>query len=193
MSGMKTIVYLALVVGGIFGVLGMNVSNGTLMLNYLPLSLIGAYILDRIFDPAFDSKGAGRTSSASPVMVYLSWFLGVVLVLAMFGLASMTGGEKFTLLGALGIGLEMAKVIAIVLIAVSCAMILVMPNTAGANLFTTTWIVSAIAVTINNPGGFVQNFLYNLVPIKILQFIVFVITQAVNAFATAQQAVISVI
>lgn len=193
MSGMKTIVYLALVVGGIFGVLGMNVSNGTLMLNYLPLSLIGAYILDRIFDPAFDSKGAGRTSSASPVMVYLSWFLGVVLVLAMFGLASMTGGEKFTLLGALGIGLEMAKVVAIVLIAVSCGMILVMPNTAGANLFTTTWIVSAIAVTINNPGGFVQNVLYNLVPIKILQFIVFVITQAVNAFATAQQAVISVI
>jgi len=193
MGNFKTVVYLALVVGGIYGVLGMNVSNGTLMLNYLALSLIGAWILDRVFDPAFDSKGVGRSSGASPVMVYLTWFLGVVLVLALFGLTSMTGGEKFTLLGALGIGLEMAKVIAILLIAVTSAMILVMPDTAGANLFTTTWVVSAVAVTINNPSGFIQNVVYNILPIKILQFIVFVVTQAVNAFATAQQAVLSVV
>jgi len=186
---LKVILYLALVVGGIFGVLGMGVTVETMMVNYLPLSLIVCYLLDALFDPAFDTKGAGRTSNASPVMIYMSWFLGVVLVFALFGLSAMASGEKFTLLGALGIGLEMATVTAILLITIVCSMILVMPNTAGAYLFTTTWIVSAIAVLVNNPTDFVDKILMNIIPIKIVQFIAYALQQVAQLFVSAQQMV----
>lgn len=191
---MNILLYVGLLVGAIFGTVGMGVPIGSLMQIFLMVSLFGAYfVFDRLFDTSFDSKGVGRTSNPSPVSVYLTWFLGVVLVTLWFGLVSMANNQKFSIFTALGIGIDKLAVVGVLLVVITIAYILVLPNTAGSNIFTAGWVVSAIAVTIDNPAGFVDNVLLNLIPVKIIIAGVWLLRQVAQLFIEQASQLVNVI
>jgi hypothetical protein len=190
---MKTILYAGLVVGAIYGTVGMGIPIGTLMAIFLTISLVGALLFDKVLDPAFDSKGVGRTSNPSPIATLMSLFLGVILVTLWLGLVSMTSNQKFNVFNALGIGIDKLAVVGVLLVVFTIAYILVIRNTAGSYIFTAGWIVSAIAVLIDNPAGWVDNILLNIAPVKVIMFGVWALQQIAQLFVQQASQLVNVI